>query len=191
MYSTQNVKKYCSTEPGELIIRYPGTDVKLLYERSKRFVNEAGTMGYLALKVVDLVAQETADEPIGQGGQVGLAMRAQSANPQVKPLIQKLFASNPVTLGYSKTTNGKEVLTTPMLTGGLYVDDSSIDGLIICAYGLAGRIPSLEEVYQFHNNAVVGKDLVADVGLLEQETQSLVGKANKLYQQALELMKKQ
>jgi len=189
MYNTEDFKQCCSVEPGELVLKFPGTDVKLLYNESKGFVNGSGTMGYLALNVVDLVTQETADEALGQAAQIGLAMRAQSANPALKPYVQKLLASNPVTLGYSITKARKEVLTTPMLTGGLYVDDRSIDGLVVCSYGLAGRVPSVEEVYQFHQNAVVGKDLVADLGLLEQQTPDLVRKANRLYQQALELMK--
>ncbi len=189
MYNTEDFKQCCSVEPGELVLKFPGTDVKLLYEKSNGFVNGSGTMGYLALKVLDLVTQETADEPLGQAAQIGLAMRAQSANPALKPYVQRLLASNPVTLAYSRTTSGKEILTTPMLTGGLYVDDRSIDGLVVCSYGLAGRVPPVEEVYQFHQNAVVGKALVVDMGLVEQETRSLVGKANRLYQQALELMK--
>ncbi len=189
MYKTENFRQCCTLGPGELILKFPGTDVKLLYGPSGGFVNEAGTVGYVGLNVVDLVPLATEEQPSGIAGQIGLAMRAQSANPAAKPFIQRLLASNPVILGYSKTTTGKDVLTHPMLTAGLAVDDRSIDGLVICSYGLAGRIPPVEEVYGFHQKAVEGRDLVADGGLLEQQTQNLVGRANRFYQQALELMR--
>lgn len=186
MLSDEKFKKIKDLGEGEIVMKFPGTDMKMLYSEGKAFVNKEGTIGYNALKVYDVIAESTG-EAEGLIGYLGRQFTEQLKDPDVKGLIQKVLAEEDTYLFFSKTKDGKDVITVPSMKDE-EIEDKAIEGLIVGGYGTAGKLPSLKKVYAFHLRVISDRDLIADKTALEKETLELVPKVNKFYEKVLKLI---
>lgn len=186
MFSDEKFKKVKDLDKGEVVVKLPGTDMKMPYSEGKAFVNEEGTIGYNALKVYDVFTESTGKAE-GLLGSLGEQLAEQLNDPDVKGLIKKMLAEEDTYLFFSKTKDGKDVITLPSMKDA-EVDDKTLEGLVLGGYSTAGKLTSLKKVYALHLQAIADRDLIADKAVLEKETLELVPKVNEVYKKILKLM---
>lgn len=187
MIKDEKFRKIKDLGKGEIVMKLPGTDIKMPYSEGKAFVNKKGTIGYNALKVYDVTTESTG-EAEGLIGSLGEQLAEQLKDPTVKGIIQKMMAEEDTYLFFSKTKDGKDALTLPSMKD-TEIDDKSLEGFIIGGYSTAGnKLPSLEKVYAFHLQVIADRDLITDSATLEKEVINLVPKVNGLYEKVVKLI---
>lgn len=187
MLSDEKFKKVKDLGKGEIVMKLPGTDMKMPYSEGKAFVNKEGTIGYNALKVYD-VSTESTGKAEGLLGIIGEQLAEQLSDPDVKGLIKKMMAEEDIYLFFSKTKDGKDVITLPSMKDD-EIYDKILEGLVLGGYSTAGsKLPSLKKIYAFHLQVIADRDVIADKAVLEKETLELVPKANEAYKKLLKLM---
>lgn len=190
MYQNENFNAVGSVETGELVMKLPGTDIRMPYKQGTAYVNATGNVGHLALNVSKLVA-EASDEPAeGMMGTLGEMLREQLSTPEAKKMLKKLLAEQPVHLFYSRTVAGTEILTLPGMGTENNVDDNNIERMVVALYTTQGHFPPAEKVYALHGEAVGERELLADRKILVEEIQCLVTTANQVYEAILEVVNK-
>jgi hypothetical protein len=188
MYEHETFEQVGNIEPGELVMKLPGTDVKMLYSQGEAFVNSTGDVGYNALNVTDMVAEE-AGEAEGMFGILGKQLREQLSDPRIKPLLREIFAQDSMYLFVSKGTDGRTLLTIPSMTDE-GIDDENLAGFVLGGYSTAGgSMRPVDNIYAFHSQVTAGRELVSDRATLEREVLTLVPTANGVYEKALEAMR--
>lgn len=186
MYSKEGFTEVGKIAAGELVLKFPGTDLKMLYQSGTAYVNGKNTVGQLSLAVRDFAAVE-AGEAEGLMGMLGCQLAEQLNDSSTQALLRKVLAKHDTHLFYSKSKDGIEMLSLP--GSGDIIEDQIIEGMVIALYSTSGEIPSADRVYRHYMKAVGKRKLVADRKMLETEVLQLVPKANGVYVKALELMK--
>ena len=187
-YQNEAFSNVGEVQAGELIGRFPGTNLKMLYEGGKAYVNEAGTVAQLNLSIRDMVTEE-AGEPKGFIGELGRGLAEQLSDPAVALVLKEFLAEQDHYLFYSQTKDGIEVLSIPSVTGNESIDDENIPGMIIVSYSTHGNIPDASDVYTRHIQAIGDRELLSDSETLKKEILEMPTKVNELYKRGLELMK--
>jgi len=188
MYQNEKFEQIGDIPAGALVIKFPGTDLKMLYENGKAYVNKENNVGQLALAIRD-VATEKAGEVEGMMGELGLQLAEQLSDPSIQQVLKELLEKQDHHLFYSKAEDGTEILCMPGVSGEYQIDDQNIARMVLATYNTQEGVPSAERVYSHHIAAVGDRTLIADRPTLEKEVLGLVPKANGVYEKALELMK--
>lgn len=187
MYQNEKFKKVGSVAEGALVLKLPGTDFKMVYSGGNALVNAQGNVGFVSLSITDAVAQKVGKAE-GLLGSLGEQLTEQLADPEIKAQMREAISKDKLHLAYSRTTDGKEVLTMPGM-GDEGVDYTTIEGKVVALYNTKGKLPSKEDVYALHTRAVAGKQLVSDKKAMLESATTLVDKANSTYKQYLKVMK--
>lgn len=188
MYSKEGFTEVGKIAAGELVLKLPGTDFKMLYEGGAAYINRKNTIGQLSLAVRALTTIKVG-EPEGLAGEVGCQMAEQLNDPSIQAQLKEELAKEDTHLFYSRSRGGIELISLPGMSEEYGIDDQNFDGMVIASYSTSGETPSAERVYKHHLEAVGKRKLVADRKMLETEVLQLVPKANGVYVKALELMK--
>jgi hypothetical protein len=186
MFKDEKFKKVKDLGKGEIVVKLPGTDMKMPYSGGEAFVNKKGTIGYNSLKVYDLYTKSTGKAE-GMLAGLGENLAEQLNDPDVKGLIKKMLAQEDNYLFFSKTKDGKDVITLPSMKDNS-IDDETLEGLVLGGYSTAGNLPSLNKVYALHLQAIGDREVIADKAVLEKETLELTSKVNDVYKKILKLM---
>lgn len=186
MLSDEKFEKIKDLEKGEIVVKLPGTDMKMAYSGGEAFVNKKGTIGYNSLKVYDVYTESTGKAE-GMLAELGENLAAQLNNPDVKGLIKKMLTQEDNYLFFSKTKDGKDVITLPSMKDN-NIDDKTLEGLVLGGYSTAGNLPSLKKVYALHLQAIGDREVIADKAVLEKETIELTSKVNDVYKKILKLI---
>ena len=171
---------------GELVMKLPGTDLKMPYKKGEAFVNQAG-VGYISLPIRDAYCVKTGQSK-GLSGMLGELLAEQLNDPEVKKMLKKTLTRDHH-LFYSRAQDGVEMLCLPWIAEENYIDDQSMPNVVLASYTTNGRIPTFKETYAHHLRGVGKRELVTDKNILEREILQLVPKANGVYGQALQTMK--
>lgn len=173
---------------GELVIRMPGTNIRMPYTQGSSYVNKPGNLAYVALDLNDIVAEDSGEAVTGVFGKLGLMLRKQLNDSEVRKKLLEVIEGSKIHLLFSQILNGKGILTLPGLNKDT-VDEDVHKDLILVNYKMEGKVPNLDEVYGLHWQAVAGRKLVSDKKRLRREASGLVDKVNGVYDFSLELIK--
>jgi hypothetical protein len=182
----ENFNQIGEIPKGELVIKFPGTDLKLVCKKGKAFLSNTG-IGYVSLPVRDAYCAENG-EPEGLFGTLGIILAEQINNPSSKHLLRKRLALGDFSLFYSQTRKGIEVLCVPGISENNEIDTKNIPRMSIAAYSTTNGIPSAEEVYVLHMKVVGKEKLITNKSILEKEVLHLIPKVNRFYEKALQIM---
>jgi len=191
MYQNENFQEVASLSGGELVMKLPGTDVRMPFDRGIAYVNAAGNAGHLALYLNNIVAEASEEPAEGMMATLGEMLREQLSTTEAKKILKQVISQQPLHLFYSKTRTkeGTEILTLPGMGSENLVDYTHIEGIVVATYTTKGNFPSVEKAYALHGEAVGEKRLIADRKLITKETKGLVKKANQVYKTILEVIK--
>lgn len=153
----------------DLVMKVSGGDIIFRYLDGTAHVNKQGTIAYASLlRCCFLVAPEARELP------------------ESETLLGNVY------LFYSKSVDGKEILTIPGWPDPFLQNaflEEEFPGKIIGGYNwMPEGLPSVKEAYAFHLQAIGGRELVADRSLLEKEVLQLVTKVNKVYADASKIL---
>ena len=81
MYQNEDFKEFGNINEGALVLKLPGTNIKMLYAKGIGYVNARGNVGHMALSLTDFVAEE-AGEARGMMGAMGRQMALMINHPQ-------------------------------------------------------------------------------------------------------------
>jgi len=184
MYQNETFQCIENLPPGELVVKYPGIDFKMLYESGKAYINRENNIGELILVINDIIPEET-----DKADKTNIPMLAKELNdPQSKIALNKFLATHNFSLFYSKAEDGTEILSIPGLSKGCQVSDTYIPKTVFAIYPL-GLNPN-EEVYELHSVAIGNRKLISDRLTLEKEVLGLVHKANSIYEKVMHKLTK-
>ena len=181
-------KQIGTLDAGELVLKLPGTDIKMPYKSGRAFLSDSG-VGHVALAVQDIYCEETDDEAEGFMGFLGEQITPLINDPSLKAIIKKTLSERDVSLFYSQDQGGVEILSIPGLSREDGIDDQIIPNMVVASYNTEGEIQNAEKVYALHMEAVGNRRLITDRSTLEREVLQLVPKANGVYEKVLEAMK--
>lgn len=190
MYQNEQFSQVGTVPAGELVIKIPGSDLKMPFSEGKAYVNARGNMGYVALNVTDVVVEPTGEEA-GLFAVVGGAIAEQLQDPNVRASLQAVLASSKTPLAYSRGVDGREFITIPGASGESGIEDGLFENAVVGVYSTSDGPVSAEQVYALHCQAVGDAKLVEDKKEITKATLSLVDRANKIYEEGLALMKRQ
>jgi len=188
MYQNEQFKQVGNIPAGELVVKFPGTDLKMLYEGGKAYVNKNDNIGQLALAIRDIATEEVGKAE-GIVGKLGRQLVEQLNNPSIQLVLKEFLSKQDHHLFYSKAEDGTEILCIPGMSGEYQIDDQNIAGMVFATYSTQGEIPGAERVYNHHIAAVGNRKLITDRRTLEKEVIGLVPKANGVYDKILELIR--
>ena len=171
---------------GELVIKFPGTDLKMPYKSGRVFLNNVG-VGYVALAIRDAYCEENG-EARGLVGSLGRQLGELLRSPIMRSRLREFLLPRDLSLFYSQGQDGVEILCIPGVSGEDDIDDRSIPHMVVATYSTGREIPSAEKVYAHHMKAVGFRRLITDGSTLERELLQLVPKANWVYERALQIM---
>jgi len=190
MYKNEQFEEVGTIGNGELVLKIPGTDIKMPYSAGTGYVNEVGNVAHLALTLSGMVAEESGEPAEGMMGALGEDLREQLNTSEVRELVEEHMVGSLLHLFYSQEKNGKGIITLPGISGENQVDDESHSSLVLVAYRMDGlHTGGIEEVYGSHSQVAGSYELVSDRSTLEKEVLTLAEKANEVYDFALEMMK--
>jgi len=188
MYENEKFEKVGEIPAGALVLKFPGTEVSMLYDSGIAYVNENNNVGQLELGIRDIETEEVG-EPEGMMGTLGRQLAEQINDPDVKDLIKNMLKDVNHHLFYSKAEDGTEIVTILGMTGKNMIDDENVEDVVVASYSASGQVPNAEVVYGFHVSAVGDRKLVKDKEAMEKAAMGLASKTNELYDKALELAK--
>ena|SRR3989344_1738124 len=90
-YKREQFTEVGSIAGGELVLKLPGTDLKMLYQSGTAYVNKKNTVGQLSLTVRNFATAE-AGEPEGLLGELGHQVAEQLNDPAVQAHLRKMLA---------------------------------------------------------------------------------------------------
>ncbi len=187
MFEDQKFEEIGKIIPGKLVIKFPGTDINMLYDESTVYINEAGSTGYASLGIRDVECSE-AGEVEGLSGMVGRQLMDQLSDPDIRDQVKQMLANVDHPFFYSKAEDGTEIISLIGMSGEYSVDSQSIEGVVVASYATHGQIPAASQVYNHHMQAVGDRVLASDRSALEKDVMQFVSKANSVYEKALEAM---
>jgi hypothetical protein len=169
---------------GSMIMVIPGAKMQIMYDKGKSYVNANGSIGYVALQVSDITAEEVQDAGL-LTGIVG-AMMVQVLNDlTMKPDVLKAVQKNPLSLFYSQTVTGNDVLTIGGSTETDAIQKDKKTKRIIATYSTSEGTPSVEEVYALHLKAAANQILFEDQKTIREKAGDLVNITNAIYDESL------
>lgn len=179
MYKNEKFQCIENFPPGKLVVKYPGTDFKMLYESGKAYINRENNIGELILVINDIIPEET-----DKADKTNIPMFAKELNdPQSKIVLNQFLATHNFSLFYSKAEDGTEILSIPGLSKGYQINDTDIPKTVFAIYPLI--LNPNEEVYNLHTAVIGNRKLISDRLTLEKEVLGLVQKANSIYEKVL------
>ena len=181
MYRNEEFKEIGFIGKGEVVVKFPGTDMKMLYSGGKTYVNKSGTVAHLALDLTDFVAEDSGEPANGLLGELGDMIKGQINDPSIRPQLLKSVTANPLSLFYSQVKDGKAIVTIPGFTGEESINAESSEDYIVASYALVGSTPPADQVYPLHAKAVGNQEIVSDPKMLANEALTLGTKANEIY----------
>ena len=185
----QDFERIGSLGNGELVLKLPGTDFKMVFEGGKAYLSDNLTIGYVSLPVKKIDCQENG-EPKGMFGELGRQMAEQLMAPMAKTLLDKVLSSRDMSLFYSMTERAIEIISLPGMSAEEQIsEENGIPNMVLAIYSLNSKIPSAERVYALHLDAVGDRRHIRDRATLENEVLRLVSKVNGVYEKSLQLMR--
>lgn len=177
----QNEKFQCieNLPSGELVVKYPGVDFKMLYESGKAYLNRENNIGELILVINDIIPEQT-----DKADKTNIPILAKELNdPQSKIALNKFLAMHNFSLFYSKAEDGTEILCIPGLSKRYQIGDTDIPKTAFAIYPF-GLNPN-EGVYELHTTVIGNRKLISDRLTLEKEVLGLAQKANGIYEKVM------
>ena len=92
MYENEKFEKVGEIPAGALVLKFPGTEVSMLYDSGIAYVNENNNVGQLELGIRDIETKEVG-EAEGMMGTLGRQLAEQVNDPDVKVLIKNIIAT--------------------------------------------------------------------------------------------------
>ncbi|MCK5026413.1 MAG: hypothetical protein KAS15_07475 [Nanoarchaeota archaeon] len=189
MYKNQKFEQIGNIPDGELVVKFPGTDLKMHYEDGKAYVNKGNNIGQLALTITDFTTEDTSEEK-GIIGKFGSQLSEQLNIYKKQFNSRKLLAKQNYHLFYSKAEDRTEIISMPSLIRGDNIYENHLPGMTLVTYDPMGKEISAEKVLRQHIATVGGKKLISDRQTLKKEVLELVPKVNDVYEEYFEIMKK-
>jgi len=187
MYKNEEFQQINTINKGELIMKFPGTRTRIPYESGTAFINNAGNIGYVALKITDLVTETVNESKRLTETQIKQAKSLQEL--KLEKQIKQMIKTSSITLFYSNTLNDFEVWTIPKTNNKIQIDNLQFHKMIIETYDIQKTIPSVEQVYELHKQIVADMKLSKDKASLEADLKILPQKVNEIYNIAFRLMR--
>jgi len=189
MYKNEEFQPVDTINKGELVMKFPGTNIKIPYESGITFMNKAGTVGCVALNITDLIA-ESVCEPKGLMGEQGSKIAKLLQEPSSKEQIKQRIKTLPLSIFYSKTLDDLEVFTIPIISDRVQINNQNFPKMVIRTYNVLIAIPSVEQVYDtIHAQVISYRKLSKDKANLEVDLKTLTKKTNIIYDLAFKLMR--
>lgn len=191
MYVKDDFEQIGSLKEGELVLKMPGTDFAMIYSSGASFISNDGFTGYVALELNDFVPRRVG-EPEGMCGVLGEQLAEMLDLPAVHEELLHVLSLDKLYLFTSNAKDGKRVVTIPGFgdRDAFSIDDSSIDGFVVCSYSTQNGLPGFEQTGAFHSQTILGRDLSNDESSLEVNVLNLVPEVNELYAKIEKLMRR-
>ena len=190
MYQNEDFKPVGEVSAGELVLKLPGTNLKMLYSSGTGYVNGSNNVAHLQLVLAGMVAEESGEPAEGMAGTLGEMLREQISAPGGQRLIQETMVGNNLHLFYSRVRDGKSILALPGLSEKDMVDSENHPEFTVLSYNTrSDSLGYVDAVYGFHSRVAADFELVADRAELEREVLTLADKANGVYDLGLRLMR--
>jgi hypothetical protein len=195
MFNDERFEQIGIYPPSGLVLKYPGTDIVLLYRDGTAYANllpdrgispfDHGTVAYAALNIAGLECR-IRGEPIGPFGDVGRDFAETINNPDSDTVLHDQLTREPLYL-FLSMVDGKRAISIPSLGDDDSIDEPHFDEMLVGWYAVS-KHRSAEQVYVFHQQLVAGCNVSDDRRLLGSHAATLPRAANKAYELALDWM---
>mgnify|MGYP005623602597 CR=1 FL=1 len=193
----EDILRVKSLDPGELVLKVPGTDIKFFYKNGESYINRKGNLAFVGLDIYDMALEKTTGCP-EELKELTNEIRSYFDDNVTKDVLNQYFGESQAFICYSECKDGVGIITLPnilteddVLPGTTIVQEFENTWMdkVVAFYDLQYTKPYLGVIAKIHENIIGEREIISDPYKMSKTAINLVDIANNIYERELQLLK--